>query len=101
MKRNLDTFLKTLDGKTYEDKATLKSVLFAAVAATLDSDKGEDKMMLYGLASKIHAGGVVDFTAEEIALMKKRVQTVYPILVVGSTITLLEQDSTDVKKEKL
>lgn len=99
MKRDLDLPLLTIDGKPYEDKATLKTVLFSAITVPVDSDQTmstDDKMKLYGLAQRVYAGGIADFKAEEIALMKARIGKLYPVLVVGAAFALLEQEE---KKE--
>lgn len=95
MKRNLDQEMLNIDGKPFSDKATLKTVLFQAITAPLEADQrlpAEKKMQLYSLAQRIHLGGVAEFTAEELALLKDRVNQCYPIVVVGAAFTILEQE---------
>lgn len=96
MKRNLEAPILDLDGKPLPDEATLKSVLFLAVTTPQKDDDRLDvkkKLELYSLAQKVHAGGEVDFTAEEIAALKDRVAKVFVhVVVVGRTFELLESD---------
>lgn len=95
MKRNLDTPILKLDGAEYADKPTLKLICFTAIAEPLPGDEKltpVDKLKLYALAQKLHAGGVVDLSAEEIAQLKDRIGRGYSALVVGRAFELLEQD---------
>ncbi len=98
MKRNLEVALRDLDGKLFEDGSVLKTVLFNAVVAPLQADatlSTDKKMALYGLAKRVHAGGVQDFTAEEIALMKERIAVLYNVLVIGQVFELLDSDYSE------
>ena len=96
MKRNLDLPILQLDGKPFEDKATLKTVAFLAVTATLQSDQSmqvNEKMRLYALAQKVHAGGVVDLEAEDVALLKDRIGKAFShVVVIGRAFELLENE---------
>ena len=50
------------------------------------------KMKQYALLQKINAGGEVDFTAEDITLIKERAGKLYPILIFGRMTDMLEKD---------
>ncbi|MDE2343054.1 MAG: hypothetical protein KGL63_06625 [Betaproteobacteria bacterium] len=95
MKRNLDAPLIDLEGKPFEDGSTLRTVCFNAVVANFPDDanlKPEDKLRLYGLAKKIYPGGNVDFSAEDLTLIKARVAKSYSSLVMGVIYEMLDAD---------
>lgn len=96
MKRNLDTLILNIDGQPFEDSATLKTVCFLAATATLPTDQNApiaNKLALYALAQKLHIGGEVDLTAEEIALLKERIGKAFAsVVVIGRAFELLEKD---------
>lgn len=94
MKRNLDAPILDLEGRPFEDQATLKTVSFLAATASLPSDQNlsvSSKLELYSLAQKLHTGGEVDLTAEEISLLKDRIgKTFASVIVIGRAFELLE-----------
>ncbi len=93
MKRNLEQVMTDLDNKEFADKATLRLVCFGAVSTPMQGDDQipmEKKLKQYQLLQKVNAGGEADLTAEEIALIKERAAKLYPILVFGRLIDLLE-----------
>ena len=96
MKRNLDQVMTGLDGEEFEDKATLKQLCFGALSAPLDDDPRmpiDKKMKQYGLIQKVHKGGEVDLTAEEIALIKERAAKAFKnIIVFGRLVDALESE---------
>lgn len=103
MRRNLNSPMTKFDGTPYDDGATLRDVAFGALQAPLPGDErmdGKGKLAIYALAAKVHAGGVVDLNAEELALLKSRVEAAYPPLVVGKAVELLEQDFAAVQYEQ-
>ena len=98
MKRNLEQEILQLDGKPFDEKEKmlLQGVCFAAVTTPLrtDSELSADfKMKLYRLAQKVVVGGTVDFTAEELTLLKDRINKVYlhPVIV-GRAYDMLDED---------
>lgn len=98
MKRNLDLPILQLDGQPFKDDPTLGTVCFLAVTGSLPNDERQDgaqKMRLYGLAQKVHGGGVVDLTAEDVALLKERIGRAFTVLVVGRAYELLEADLSE------
>lgn len=94
MKRNMDQPLTSLDGKPYEDKSTLKNVVFAAVTQPLDGERQstEEKLQCYAIAQRVFAGGEVELTAEEITLIKARIGKLFPVLIVGQAFRMLEAE---------
>lgn len=95
MKRNLDTPLLTLDGKPFDDNATLKSVVFMVLTAPMEGDDKmsvEAKMKQYGLIKTVHAGGVVDLTAEDITTIKARGAKALSMLAFGLMVDMLEKE---------
>lgn len=95
MKRNLDALILQLDGNPFEDKATLKTVVFMAVTTPLQADQHDSvdqKIRLYTLAQKVYQGGEVDLSAEDISLIKDRIGKVFNhVVVIGRAFELLEQ----------
>jgi hypothetical protein len=95
MKRNFDAPLTDFDGKPFEDGSTLKTICMAALVSAADGDqqaKGEDKVKLFQLAQRIHAGGVIDVTSEDIATLKGRIGKLFGVVAVGRAFELLEAD---------
>ena len=95
MKRNLDQVMTDLDGKDFGDKATLKQVCFGAISTPMQGDDQiplDKKMKQYSLLQKINAGGEVDLSAEDIALIKERGGKLFPILVFGRMVDALENE---------
>ena len=105
MKRNLNEMILTLDGVPFDDNSTLKTICFSAVTSPHRSDENstvEQKMKLYSLAIKINTGGVVDFTAEEISVLKERIGKLFGhVIVFGRAFELLEKDYIEVQNEPL
>lgn len=89
------------EGKAQPPKqvpATLAFASFAALTMPLRGDEAmgaEQKLRLYALTQKVHAGGVVDVSAEDIALLKERIGRAHGVLVVGRAYELLEADLSE------
>ena len=96
MKRNLDQTVKGPDGNEFPDAATLKALLFQAATTPLEGDNtlpADQKLKLYSLAQRIHAGGVVDFVVEDIALLKDRMRRgPFSIWAFGQVCGMLDSD---------
>lgn len=94
MKRNFDTLILNIEGVPFEDNASLKTVSFLALTAVIPADEDslvDAKLRLYGLIQKIYTGGVIDVSAEDIALLKTRIGAVFTnVIVVGRAFDLLE-----------
>lgn len=94
MQYDLSTQILNLDGKPFEDGATLRTMAFAAVTAALPDDQNKDlqhKLRLYALAQTIYAGGMVDLTAEDVALIKDRAaRTFAHVVALGRMCDILE-----------
>lgn len=108
MELNFDAKVKSIEGKDLmivnaankEEPATLKWVAVEALMANPRNDNadGQEKIRRYTLAQKIHKGGIVNCTTEEIALMKERVGACMATNVVGATMPMFEKGVT--KEEK-
>lgn len=100
MKVNFDTTLLTLDGKVVKSdvdgkkvSATLKSICVNVLMVSNPREKdlgGEEKLKRYELARKINAGGEIEVSAEDVALLKELVGYLYGPLVVGNVYSLFE-----------
>lgn len=96
MKLDFNAILVGLDGKPMlgKDKteATLKEVAVEALMAVTENDRGasgEDKFKNYELAAKVYAGGEIEITPEQAALLKRRIGECYGPVVVGPAYKLL------------
>ena len=98
---NVSKNLKTLTGETLKDSdgqgnaidATLRMACVNALLAPLGqgkSESGMDKVKKYELAKRIYAADEVELSAEDISLIKERVGTVYPAMIVGQVFEMLE-----------
>lgn len=95
MKRNFDLPLLELDGTPFADKATLKSVCFLMLTTPLQGDNDlplDQRLKHYALVQAVHKGGVVDVSAEDIALLKARAAKCLSLIAVGRVCELLEQE---------
>lgn len=102
MKRNLDAPLLALDGTPFSDGATLKSVIFMVLNATLEDDNKQSvdaRMKQFGLIKLVHEGGVVDLKAEDIAAIKTRGAKVLSTMAFGVMCELLEAEYVEEKAE--
>lgn len=101
MKVDFNALITDLAGKplpqTTDDSpaATLGYIVANALIAVTEASRNEDaskKVKSFDLALKVHAGGVLDFKAEELTLMKEKVNQAYPsALVVARAYELLER----------
>lgn len=102
MKRNFDIEIKNFDGTTMlvpsspDPAAPLKALTLKDVAvSSLNQGDGlgaDEKFSRFTLAMKIHAGGNVDVTAEEIALLKSVIgKAPWTPLVLGRCFNALEE----------
>lgn len=95
MKKDLNTVLLNAYGKPFEPSMTLDAVCFQALNAMLPDDEKlnpDDKLKIYRVGKKIAAGGIVDFSAEELALIKGRVGKMYGAMSVGAIYEILDAD---------
>ncbi len=96
MKVNLVAELKSLDGSaivgTDGNPAVLKGVIVDALMAVFQDEpnlSGEEKMKRFLLAEKVY-NGVGEYSAEEVALMKKLIGKAYTPIIVGQAWKILE-----------
>lgn len=111
MKRDFRPTLKTLSGKDlmtedtrmegdnevkFKRPMTLAHAAVTALQIAFPDEKPElvEKMRRFKLAQRIHdAPGPVDVDAEEVALIKALIVKIYPPLVVGRSVELLEAEA--------
>ncbi len=91
---NLDTQIRDLDGKPFQDGSTVKTAILQALVSVLPGDDKadrKDKLVLFSLQQKVHAAsGDTTFTAEEIAMIKDRVSRGYPALIMGRIFEVID-----------
>ena len=96
MKRKLDAILTDLDGKPFADNTTLKTVIFTVLTTPLEDDGKmavDVKMKQYGLIKRVHEGGEIDLTSEDITLIKQRAAKVLlSVVVLGRLVEFLESE---------
>ena len=96
MKLNIDQVLSGLDGAPLTADGDQPLTLKVVVANALLQPQQEDPQVqglayrLYTLAQTIHAGEQVELEAADIDLIKKRLERVYPPIVVGQSWNMLE-----------
>ena len=98
MKRNLDAQLLNLADQPFEPACDLLFVCSSAALGQLTGDETlsiDRKLALYNLGKKMRHGGVVDFTAEEISLLKDRIGRMFPVQLIGRAFEHLETDLAD------
>lgn len=101
MKRDLDQPMMTLDNKPFDDKATLKTVIFMVLNAPVEGDDKmgvDQKMRQFGLLKTVHGGGVVELSAEDISMIKARAAKVMPVMHFGLMCDLLETEYVEKPK---
>jgi len=104
MKIDLNQELKKIDGTplmqqeessgsvvTLNKVITLKSICINALFGNEKDLSGDDKMKRYLLAIKIEKGSIVDFSTEEIVLLKKLINQFFPTIVAPQCCLLLEK----------
>ena len=95
MKRDKDVTMLDLEGKPFDDKATVKTIAFVALSAQLKGDtelSTEKRLQQFQLLQKVSKGGVVDLTAEEIAMLKDRATKCVSLIALGRFVEALEKD---------
>lgn len=97
MKVNFSQPLKNLNGDSLKDDKDvaipLGTVCTNALMMTIQGDKadGVEKVKRYDLATRIHSGGEVEVSVEDVALIKKMIGEGYGALVVGQAYKMLEK----------
>ena len=99
MRINVKQNLRDFDGKSMTEPTkdgvkviTLDVICENALLANNPQKpiSGTEKVTRYELARKIHLNEEVDFTAEEIVLVKKCVDEVFGAIIVGPVYEILE-----------
>lgn len=95
MKRDLTRILLNVYGKPFEPETRLEVACFQALSTVFESDQrlsAEDKLKIYRLGKKVAAGGVVDFSTEELALIKERINKTFGAMPAGAVMEILDAD---------
>lgn len=96
MKRDMNLVLLDHRGTKFTDGMTLGKAVEQALQTTLQEDARqavEERMKLYRLLQKVAAGGVQEFTADELALVKHRaVQSGFTLAGFGALSDALDKD---------
>lgn len=96
MKRNLDARILQIDETEFPDKPTLKIIAFMGVTTPVQGDVHLDikvKLEMYRLAHVIAKGGIAEFTAEDVVLIKDRIGKVCAnIVTIGRCFDILDAD---------
>ena len=96
MKRDFDQAITDLNNDPFQDKATLKSVVFLVLNTPLEGDDRiplDQKLKQFTLLQSIHKGGVVDISAEDIAFIKTRAaRCPLSLIAIGRLCELLEKE---------
>lgn len=83
--------LRDNDGQGNAVEATVKMALINGILSPVKDDTGVQKVQKYELARKMYkAESTVDLTVEEIVMLKRRVEELYPPLVCGQLLAILE-----------
>jgi len=108
MRIDFDRALTTLDGEALkyaveacsacgrpreERSRTLRNACVDGLMATSPQDQaitGEEKVRRYQLAVRIHEGGVVEVSPEDVVLVRERVALLFGSIVVGQVWPMLE-----------
>jgi hypothetical protein len=105
MLKNVDEKLLGLNGKIAIENGKEILISQIIVDALMDSSigsqtvTGQQKMERYNLAREVQKGGLIEFKAEDLALLKELVGIKYTPLVVGQFYPWV--DSDNVEKPKL
>lgn len=91
--------LVQMNGKSLMDQdaegnaveATVRLALVNAVLSPEQNEPGVKKVQKYELARRMYAAvSTVDLNVEDVAMLKKRVEEVYPPLICGQLCAILE-----------
>lgn len=90
---NFDATIKTLDEKELEPAAVMKDVIVAALLANYGDEQvtGTEKFLRGQLAQKIHVGGDIELSIEELTKIKDLVGKYGTPLVVLQIFNLIEK----------
>jgi len=95
MKKDLNTAILDPYKNIITIAPRLEVVCYEAVVGILPEDRTmsmPDKLTLHRISIKIATGGVVDFSIEELSLIKERIGKVWSSLVVGAAYDILDAD---------
>jgi hypothetical protein len=99
MKLDVTQNVTTLGGTPIKDQdengnavdATFGMAIVNALLSPVQNEKGIEKVHKYELARKVYESDTVELTVEDVALIKQRVLDVFPPLVSGQIVKVLER----------
>jgi hypothetical protein len=96
MKVNVDLEIKDFDGSVIKDgeiPLTVKDSILVALKSHLKTDNEHtDRFELFQIGHKVNKGGTLELTAEEITLIKKRINECFTAVIVGNVFNALEDN---------
>lgn len=107
MKINLDQVIVDLKNQPIKDEkeepVSLKLICYNALVAHYPKEDidGAEKFKRYKLASKIERGGERDLKAEEITKIKDLLSKLYPPVIYGCAVLMLEKKKLDENSEEI
>lgn len=93
MRYNLDLPITQIDGSDFDPPMRLVTTVFNSITTAMRGDEvltADDKLKHYALALRVHAGGVVELKAEDIAIIKERAGKLFFTVPYGRMVELLE-----------
>jgi hypothetical protein len=99
VKRDLDLVLKDHTGKPFSDSMTLGKAIAQALTIQLADDARQsvdERMKLFRMLQRVAAGGVAEFTTDELAMVKRRaVASGFTLAGFGSLADALDLDHAE------
>lgn len=95
MKVNVDTPILDINGDVVPE-LTAKKIMVDAMMIPLEEDarlSGDQKIKHFLIAQRLHAGGEVELTSEDITMIKSRVAKAFNTLATGRIWELLDPAS--------
>lgn len=93
MTYDLDAPVLDLDGNQMSVK-TYKDAIFLVLTTGLPDDAKlnlETRMKIFGLVTATHSGGALDFSAEDVVLIKRRASNILAdVVLLGRLVNFLE-----------
>lgn len=94
MRINVLTQINDFKGEVLKDKAgavvTFREVATTAINAIEEKQTAEDKNKCYQIGLKLYSGNEVDFTTDQLALLKEKIAKIYNPLISGRAAEIIE-----------
>lgn len=89
---NLDTPINSLKGEQITQDGTPLTVGNVIISA-LDNTRGGDSLLLFRLAARCYAGGSVEFSPADIAVLREVTSLLASTIIAGQVLAALEAPS--------